>query len=90
MFYLSNNCSTIGLWATLNFGKASGQLPGVDLNFRLRLSVSPKHGCSWETTTIKTHVPKYKESLADHTLSHSIVFDSVLTRRHWDSLLDLI
>ena len=52
--------------ATLKFGKTSGQLPRVDIHFRSRLLVSPEHGWSWDTTTIKTHVPIYKESLADH------------------------
>ena len=68
--------------ATLNFGKTSDQLLGVDLNFQLRLPVSLEHGWSWDTRTIKTHVPTYKESLADHTFlvrlsPHSLNWDSL-------------
>ena len=51
--------------------------------FWLRLSVSPEHGWSWDTTTIKTHLPTYKESLADHTtlysLAHLFAFGLIIT-----------
>ena len=55
--------------ATLKFGRSSGQLQGVNLYFQFRLPVSREHGWSWDTTTIKTHVPTYKESHADQSLS---------------------
>ena len=42
---------------TLSFGKTSGSLPRVDPHFWLRLPVSPEYSWSWDTTTIKTHVP---------------------------------
>ena len=58
--------------AILHFGKTSGQLLGVDIHFRLRLLVSPEHDWSWGTTTIKTHLPTYKESLADLTTQSTL------------------
>ena len=75
------------LFRTLNFGKISGQPPGVNNHFQLRLLVSPEHGWSWDTTTIKTHLFTYKESLANHRL---YLFITVLTHRHWDLLLNFV
>ena len=72
---------------TLKFGKTSGQLPGVDIHFRLRLPVSSEHGWSWDTRTIKTHVPIYIRG-ALPTMHHW--YDTVLTRWHCNSLLDFV
>ena len=73
-------------WGNLDFGKTSGQLPGVDIHFRLTLPVSTKQGWSLDTMTIKTHVPTYKESLRNHI----ILYNSFLTCWHWASLLNFI
>ena len=71
----------------LNFGKIFGRLPGVHFTFRSTLPISPEHGWSWDTKTIKTHMPTYKQSLAYNTLP---LFIAVLIPWHWISLLDFV
>ena len=61
-------------WGHIKFGKTSSQLLGVDIYFRLRILVSPKHGWLWDTTTIRTHQPTKMESLLTtqfHCSTHS-------------------
>ena len=42
--YIDKVVNMTPVQATLDFSKTSGELPGVDLRFRLRLPVSPEHG----------------------------------------------
>ena len=71
------------LWILEDSWSTSG---GVNILFQSRLLVSLEHGLSWDTMTIKTHVPAYMEPCRPCIT----LFNSVLTRWHWDSLLDFI
>ena len=73
-------------WGHFEFSKTPSQLPGVNVLFQSRLLLSLEHGWSWDTMTIKTHVPAYKEPCRPYIT----LFNPVLIRWHWDSLLDFI